>query len=594
MNMKRTLDEFMTQASGLRSKMAGNPKGPSSPTFDEEVQARAKTMAEQRSKAGASNPSQPSPKTSASTSPQWAEGAARSVPASSAYSKVVNDPRVLKAAQAGKLVKGNALAGAALAAKDVYDVATDENSTKIDVAAQAAEGVGKGASAYLGGALGTKAGALAGGFLAPVTGGLSIPIGAAVGGLAGGAAGYFGGEKLINTLRGSESPAARLKTVDMPIVEASGSLRDSEAGRINDSNAAMLAKANAENPDLAGGTVRPKAGDSVPIDENTVRVFDGQAWVNRTSEAGKQRQALRDQQYQARTQQDYENATRDGGVFARQLRNFDEMKQRDYVNGLREQASLGNRRAGKQYADIMSKQAVIDDARATRESTAENQRLTLRSQNITAARDEARNTRADLLAEETLRQNGIKNRLENDKFNEEKSKEAAARRDKEIMTMFPGDENTGKRAEYSSFMNNFVNAKAEGLKAEGRLEDAKKLLSADFQMDAEDRAKLNQAWNLRQKVKDDAGWIPGTGHYVDSLNPADFAVDGFDEDIVASGSVLLRNGSRAYVNDLRDQNFFSGKGNSSYDKIIQEARDRQAQKDAQRKSALNQAAKTFQ
>lgn len=115
---------------------------------------------------------------------------------------------------------GGALGGAASAipeAVDVYDVAKDPNSTGIDVATQAAEGVSRTAAAGVGAALGAKGGAALGAFggpFAPVT----VPVGALLGGVAGGALGYFGADKAIETgrsLTGSD-PSSPVDRVQRP------------------------------------------------------------------------------------------------------------------------------------------------------------------------------------------------------------------------------------------------------------------------------------------------------------------------------------------------------------------------------------------
>lgn len=77
----------------------------------------------------------------------------------------------------------------------VARVAMDPGSTGLDVATQAAEGVGRTASTIAGAGLGGAAGAAIGGPLAPVTG--------AIGSIAGGALGYFGGDQAIKALRRS-------------------------------------------------------------------------------------------------------------------------------------------------------------------------------------------------------------------------------------------------------------------------------------------------------------------------------------------------------------------------------------------------------
>lgn len=84
-------------------------------------------------------------------------------------------------------------------------VAADPHASKVDVATQAAEGVGRTAS--------TIAGAGIGGALGAMTG-PAAPVLAPVGAMAGGAAGYFGGDALIRHLRSAfgldpQSPADR-------------------------------------------------------------------------------------------------------------------------------------------------------------------------------------------------------------------------------------------------------------------------------------------------------------------------------------------------------------------------------------------------
>jgi hypothetical protein len=117
---------------------------------------------------------------------------------------------------AGKALRvGGGLATAYQPARDAYDVARDANTSKLDVATQTAEGVGKGTAAWLGMQGGAAAGAAAGtlgGPLAPVT----VPVGAALGGIGGGVAGYYGADKAIKSLRGAfgmdeRSPLERIQ-----------------------------------------------------------------------------------------------------------------------------------------------------------------------------------------------------------------------------------------------------------------------------------------------------------------------------------------------------------------------------------------------
>ena len=103
--------------------------------------------------------------------------------------------------RAGTLARGGlrALAGpvgaavaAAPEAMDVARVARAPGSTGIDVATQAAEGIGRLASAGAGAAGGAKLGAMAAPFLGPLA-----PVAPLAGGIAGGAYGYFAADKAI-------------------------------------------------------------------------------------------------------------------------------------------------------------------------------------------------------------------------------------------------------------------------------------------------------------------------------------------------------------------------------------------------------------
>lgn len=103
--------------------------------------------------------------------------------------------------------------GAGLEGKQVYDVATNPNSTGLDVAAQAAQGVGRLGAAGAGAAGGAAAGSALG------------PVGAAVGGIIGGGVGYFAADKAIaggRELVGADprSPAAQIAASAPPSAPA--------------------------------------------------------------------------------------------------------------------------------------------------------------------------------------------------------------------------------------------------------------------------------------------------------------------------------------------------------------------------------------
>lgn len=104
---------------------------------------------------------------------------------------------------AGAVRAGGAALGVGLEGKQVYDVASNPNSTGLDVAAQAAQGVGRLGAAGAGAAGGAAAGSVLG------------PVGAAVGGIIGGGVGYMAADKAIaggRALAGSDprSPADQL------------------------------------------------------------------------------------------------------------------------------------------------------------------------------------------------------------------------------------------------------------------------------------------------------------------------------------------------------------------------------------------------
>lgn len=110
---------------------------------------------------------------------------------------------------AGALRAGGAALGVGMEGKQVYDVATNPNSTGLDVAAQAAQGVGRLGAAGAGAAGGAAAGSALG------------PVGAAVGGVIGGGLGYFAADKAIaggRQLVGADprSPAEQLAAAAPP------------------------------------------------------------------------------------------------------------------------------------------------------------------------------------------------------------------------------------------------------------------------------------------------------------------------------------------------------------------------------------------
>ena len=103
-------------------------------------------------------------------------------------------PQSGQRANLGRPGAGTGLATAAAAipaAIDTYDVAVDPNSSGLDVATQAAEGVSRTAATLAGTTAGAQAGAAVGAFGGPFAP-LTVPVGAAVGGLACGELFYLG------------------------------------------------------------------------------------------------------------------------------------------------------------------------------------------------------------------------------------------------------------------------------------------------------------------------------------------------------------------------------------------------------------------
>lgn len=138
-------------------------------------------------------------------------------------------PAALPAAEAAgaRIPVARALGGAGAAlgvgleGKQVYDVATNPNATGLDVAAQAAQGVGRLSAAGAGAGMGAAAGSVLG------------PPGAVVGGIVGGGLGYFGADRAIaagRSMTGSDprSPAERL-AAEAPAV-AAAPLAPTESG----------------------------------------------------------------------------------------------------------------------------------------------------------------------------------------------------------------------------------------------------------------------------------------------------------------------------------------------------------------------------
>ena len=117
-------------------------------------------------------------------------------------------------------------AAAAPEALDVGRVLKNPAATGIDVATQAAEGVGRLAAAGAGAAGGAKLGAMAAPFLGPVA-----PLAPVVGGIAGGAYGYFAADQAIKGARQAVGVDPRSPVDQIPPAAAASARRDAGAGR---------------------------------------------------------------------------------------------------------------------------------------------------------------------------------------------------------------------------------------------------------------------------------------------------------------------------------------------------------------------------
>lgn len=171
-------------------------------------------------------PDAEAPKASARPEPDYrarAEATARAKRDTAAFQaeRAAQDARFAQAGQRANLGRpgagtGLATAAAAIpAAIDTYDVAVDPNSSGLDVATQAAEGVGRTAATLAGTTAGATSGAALGAFGGPAAP-LTVPIGAAIGGLVGGAGAYWGAGKAIEKGReltgtDTQSPIDRVR-----------------------------------------------------------------------------------------------------------------------------------------------------------------------------------------------------------------------------------------------------------------------------------------------------------------------------------------------------------------------------------------------
>ena len=116
---------------------------------------------------------------------------------------------------------------AAGGAADVVDVATDDKMSKLDVATEVARQAGHWGSAGVGAKVGGTAGVAAGALTGPFAPVVSPALGA-LGALAGGTAGYFGADKLMDLGSGETAPSQRSNGVVTKTLEKVGLGKGSE------------------------------------------------------------------------------------------------------------------------------------------------------------------------------------------------------------------------------------------------------------------------------------------------------------------------------------------------------------------------------
>lgn len=108
--------------------------------------------------------------------------------------------------------------------------------------------------------------------------------------------------------------------------------------------------------------------------------------------------------------------------------------------------------------------------------------------------------------------------------------------------------------QYKQFVNNGIADEMERLAASKNPDDrakAAKLKGLTYaDLDPADLAALEQSWQVRDATRQKSGWLPGTGHFVESLRPKDWAVRGVDTRSVGGDHLVFNNGSHISKNDL--------------------------------------------
>jgi hypothetical protein len=408
---------------------------------------------------------------------------------------------------------------------------------------------------------------------------------------------YEGGKALHDYAKQPKADSA----VEMPKVEAMQQQQPAQTASLRDpyaeANAAKIAALSGTNPELSTTQTTVKAGDRRNVDgfgnlldPNTEQVYagPGRGWETRSSEQGNRERLRKEQEHKELYARNYAEATKDGpgGVFGRSLRYMQEMKNQDYMDLLRQKASLGDKRAAKQFRELLAVNATIEDTRATKQSGLRSQQLAEERLSQTALRDSYERDRNYNLDRLKVQSEGNKVRAEEAT---ELRKEKADNYDRRVgeVERKMGDDKA-KQSEYMTFMDNFRVSKANAAKERGDMEAYNQLMKEDYVMDAAARAEGDTYWNVREKTKQKSGWMPGTGHFADSLNPEDYFIEEIEDNRfgLGAGKAKLRNGSSVYVNDLYDKDLIGPKKDSRFDKVVDEARVRTKNKEAAREATL--------
>lgn len=128
----------------------------------------------------------------------------------------------------GRFVRGAGVGiPAAIEAGNVFEVATDPDSTKLDVATQTAEGMARTGGGFVGAATGAKVGAA---LLTPVFPPLGPAVGAVAGGTLGWMAGSSGADRLVEAGRGILTPGGDTRSPIERTAERQAQTRDDRSG----------------------------------------------------------------------------------------------------------------------------------------------------------------------------------------------------------------------------------------------------------------------------------------------------------------------------------------------------------------------------